>query len=236
MNPHAERHDGGGPWRWVAVNLEHFVRGRPRLLIGLALGLAVGLLLPGPMRSATRLLIGWNAGIWCYVLLAAVLMSRATSARVRATAEREDPSAVAVLALMSFAAMASLAAILFELAAARTLPEARRLPHYGLTASTLCGSWLFLNTIYTFHYARMYYRSNETCRPLRFPGEDAANPNFWDFLYFSFTIAAAAQTSDVSVMTRAMRKTVLGHTILGFFFNAAIIGTTINVAAGLIGS
>jgi len=72
--------------------------------------------------------------------------------------------------------------------------------------------------------------------PLRFADAAAAAPDYWDFLYFSFTIAAAAQTSDVSVVTRSMRKVVLSHSVLGFLFNAAIIGMSINVAAGLIGS
>jgi len=33
-----------------------------------------------------------------------------------------------------------------------------------------------------------------------------------------------------------MRKAVLSQSVLGFLFNAAIIGMSINVAAGLIGS
>jgi len=45
----------------------------------------------------------------------------------------------------------------------------------------------------------------------------------------------AAQTSDVSVVTRDMRKVVVAHSVLGFLFNAAIIGFSINVFAGAIG-
>jgi uncharacterized membrane protein len=82
----------------------------------------------------------------------------------------------------------------------------------------------------------MFYRSSADCRPLRFPGAAADSPNYWDFLYFSFTIAVGGQVSDVSVMTRAARKIVLAHCVLGFLFNAAIIGTSINVAAGLVSS
>ncbi|HYA60285.1 MAG TPA: DUF1345 domain-containing protein [Burkholderiaceae bacterium] len=222
--------------RQYVLAITRFVQGRPRLLTGLALGSCGAILLPQAIQPAARMLIAWNITVWSYLIMVGWLMFRATSTRVQAIAEREDPSATAVLVLMSITAMASLAAIVLELAATRELRVGERLIHYALTASTLLGSWLFVNTMFTFHYARMFYRSAQDRRPLRFPDAMAAAPDYWDFLYFSFTIAAAAQTSDVSVMTRSMRKAVLSQSVLGFLFNAAIIGLSINVAAGLIGS
>ena len=59
-------------------------------------------------------------------------------------------------------------------------------------------------------------------------------PNYWDFLYFSFTIATAAQTSDVVVRSRSMHKTVLRNPFLSFFFNLSILGLSINIAASLV--
>jgi uncharacterized membrane protein len=53
-------------------------------------------------------------------------------------------------------------------------------------------------------------------------------------MYFAFTIAVAVQTSDVSVKTTAMRGTVLAQSVLSFFFNLAILGLSINIAASLI--
>jgi uncharacterized membrane protein len=44
----------------------------------------------------------------------------------------------------------------------------------------------------------------------------------------------AAQTSDVSVLTTPMRKAVLAQSVLVFLFNLAIIGLSINVAAGVL--
>ena len=221
--------------RPYVLPIARFVHGRPRRLLGLALGLCGEILRPQALRPATRMLIGWNIAVWSYLLMVGWLMFRANSARVRATTEKEDPSATVVLALMSITAMASLAAIVLELAATRELGAGRRLIPYALTASTRLRSWLFVNTMFTLPYARMFYRSAEDRRPLRFPDVSAA-PDYWDFLYFSFAIAAAAQTSDVSVMTRSMRKAVLGPSVPDFLFNVAIIGLSINVAAGLIES
>jgi uncharacterized membrane protein len=107
--------------------------------------------------------------------------------------------------------------------------------HYVFTAVTVLSSWLLLAVIYTFHYARLYYRSPSDKRSLRFP-DDERNPDYWDFLYFSLTIAVAAQTSDISVMSRTMRKAVMAQSVISFVFNAAIIGMSINIAAGMVGS
>ena len=87
--------------------------------------------------------------------------------------------------------------------------------------------------LYTFHYARLYYTAPKNEAPLAFPETDLL-PNYWDFLYFSFTIATAAQTSDVVIRSRSMRKTVLAQSVLSFFFNLSIIGLSINIAASMV--
>jgi uncharacterized membrane protein len=142
---------------------------------------------------------------------------------------------VSVLVILSAAAVLSLVAIIFELSSAKGLAADVRLFHYVFTAVTVLSSWLLLAVIYTFHYARLYYRSPSDKRSLRFP-DDEQNPDYWDFLYFSLTIAVAAQTSDISVMSRTMRKAVMAQSVISFVFNAAIIGMSINIAAGMVGS
>jgi uncharacterized membrane protein len=162
-------------------------------------------------------------------------MVRASHAKVRMIAEQEDKSAVVILAIMSVAAIVSLAAIVLELASVKELTLSSRMVHYAFTGATVFGSWFLVAVLFTFHYARIFYRSPSERRALRFP-DNEENLDYWDFLYFSFTIAVAAQTSDISVMTRSMRKTVLAQSILSFLFNVAILGLTINIAASLVGS
>jgi uncharacterized membrane protein len=105
--------------------------------------------------------------------------------------------------------------------------------HYGFTALTVIGSWLLVGVMYCLHYAHLYYTASKHTLPLEFPDEHT-QPNYWDFLYFSFTLSVAVQTSDVTVKTRAMRKLVLGHCVLAFFFNLIILGLSVNIAASLI--
>jgi uncharacterized membrane protein len=84
------------------------------------------------------------------------------------------------------------------------------------------------------HYAHLYYWAPQHRLPLSFP-EGLKTPSYVDFLYFSFTISSAAQTSDVTVHSTSMRATVLAQTVLSFFYNFAILGLSINIAAGLAG-
>lgn len=211
------------------------VRNRPRLVFAIVAGLIVGLALPGQLSVVTQALIGWNVTVWFYLCLMGWLMMRASPAKVRSIADQEDKSGVVILTIMSISAVVSLAAIVLELSTLKGLSLSHRLAHYAFTGSTVFGSWFLVATLFTFHYARMFYRSPPEQRALGFPNKEA-NPDYWDFLYFSFTIAVAAQTSDISVMSRSMRKTVLAQSILSFLFNVAIFGLSINIAASLVGS
>ena len=202
----------------------------PRLLLALFFGLFVGLVcLTQP--AGMRVLIGWNAMTWLYMIMLWTLMLRSDARQVKRLAEVEDEGAYVVLATICLAAAASLVAIVFELSAAHDGGD--KALRYGFTALTLLGSWLLIGTVFSMHYARMFYNADESARPLHFP-ENEKFPHYWDFLYFSFTIAVAAQTSDIEVVTRPMRMVVLAQSVMSYIFNAAILGLSINIAAGLI--
>lgn len=201
--------------------------------MAVAVGLIACLFLPSQWPPIVRALTGWNVGVWSYLVAVGWLIMNAKPPQIFALAEQEEGSAVAVLVTLSTATLISLAAIVLELAASKNLPSSQRLDHYAFTGATVLGSWLLLGMIFTFHYAYLYYRSSPSKRPLAFPGHET-HPDYWDFLYFSFTIAVAAQTSDVTVMSREMRRVVLVQSVLSFLFNVAILGLSINIAAGLV--
>ena len=213
--------------------LLRFIRSRPYLLGALALGVIVGLLVPERYTDLRRALIGWNSGVWIYLLAMAWTMFRADHSRVRAIAEKQDESGGAVLGAVIVGAILSVYAIVTELANMKEASEHVKALHYGFTALTVIGSWLLVGVMYCFHYAHIYYTASKHALPLEFPDQHT-QPNYWDFLYFSFTLSVAVQTSDVTVQTRAMRKLVLGHCVLAFFFNLVILGLSVNIAASLV--
>jgi uncharacterized membrane protein len=213
--------------------LIRFIRSRPFLLGALVLGVAVGILVPERYNDLRRALIGWNSGVWAYLLAMAWTMFRADHSRVRAIAERQDESGGAVLGAVIVGAILSVYAIVTELANMKDASEHVKALHYGFTALTVIGSWLLVGVMYCLHYAHLYYTAHKHTLPLEFPDQHT-QPNYWDFLYFSFTLSVAVQTSDVTVKTRAMRKLVLGHCVLAFFFNLVILGLSVNIAASLV--
>ena len=216
-------------------SIHKIVRIHPHLTSAVIAGIGVGLALPGQWNPVIRALIGWNIMVWFYLCLMGWLMLRASHIRVRKLAEQEDKSAVVILAIMSIAAIVSIATIILELTSVKSLPVSHRWAHYAFTWFTVFGSWCLVATLFTIHYARIFYRSPIDRRALSFPDKED-DLDYWDFLYFSFTIAVAAQTSDVTVMSHVMRKTVLAQSILSFLFNVAILGLSINIAASLVGS
>ncbi|MFJ4494384.1 DUF1345 domain-containing protein [Pseudomonas atacamensis] len=213
--------------------MRFLARTHPRLSAAALLGLATGLLVPAD-SIVSKILIGWNVGVWTYLILMFWLTVRAKAPDVRRIAEMEDENAGLVLFMVCIAALASLATITLELAGSKDLDSTLKLVHYAFTALTVIGSWLLMGVIFCVHYARLFYTWNGKEPALRF-AEGLTTPNYWDFLYFSFTIGVAVQTSDVGVATRDIRKIVLAQSLIGFLFNTAILGFSINIAAGLFG-
>jgi uncharacterized membrane protein len=205
------------------------------MLIALAIGVVVAMLTPEHTRPMVRVLVGWDTTVWSYLVLIWAHMAAADEGRVRDSARRDDENAGVVLFVICVATIASIAAIVLELASAKGAAGASTVWHYALTGLTLMGAWFLIPTIFTQHFARLYYDTDAPETPLLFP-DHSLTPNYWDFLYFSFTIAVASQTSDVVLRSRPIRRAALAQSVLSFYFNVAVLGLCVNIAAGLLGS
>jgi uncharacterized membrane protein len=210
----------------------HSLRLRSRLYGSLFAGAALFLVLPEPWRLSTRLLVAWDLAVTLYLSLAGWMMTRANLQSMKDRADQEDYGAVAILALTVGAALASLAAIGAELHGIRRAAEEGEVLRLSLAGFTILCSWLFLHVVFAVHYAHDFYADAGIGPALVFPNE--SNPDYIDFLYFSFTVGAAAQTSDVSINSRRMRRIVLTHTVLSFLFNTTVLALAVNVGAGLL--
>lgn len=219
----------------VNASMPHLTQTHPRLTIAIALGAAAGIaaaVLAPQITLTSKCLIAWNVAGWIYMLLIMIRTFRSKAEDVRRIAEIEDENAGLVLMVVCVAAIASLAAIVLELATIKGMTPDDKALHYAFTGLTIVGSWLLIGVIFSLHYARMFYTWSGSDPALRF-AEGEQNPDYWDFLYFSFTISVAVQTSDVGVATRDLRKVVLAQSLIGFLFNTSILGFSINIAAGL---
>jgi len=209
---------------------------RSRLLLSVCAAGLVAVVLPSEFHWATRLLCIWDTGMICFLGLIWQLMLTATPDSMRRYAQQEDFGRLVILSLVTTAACASLFAIVFLLHD-KGVEKRLLLLHLTLSIVTIVGSWLLVHTIFAFHYAHAYYKSGKSlhqCKEdgLDFPGD--VEPDYWDFLYFSFVIGMTSQTSDVEVTSREIRRLALLHGVLAFFFNTTIVAMTINIIAGLI--
>jgi uncharacterized membrane protein len=201
-----------------------------RLILSATIGLVVMLVVPA--APITRMLIGWDVGVLIYLVAAAVVMTRCSSvSEMQNNAAVQDEGGFAILILSIAAAVASLGAIFAELSTIE-----RTSPSYGLYIALAIGtvvlSWAFTHTIFALHYAHAFYGEHLRKSGLTFPGD--GQPDYWDFVYFAFVIGMTFQVSDVAITHKSIRRMVVAHGALSFFFTAAIISVTVNIAANVI--
>ena len=202
-------------------------------MYGLVVG-AASLAVPLPTTWPFRGLLGWCIGVGVYLALAWWLCVRFDAKRTKERAQAQDEPSLVLLLVLLAATGACVAAIGVLVLQSHDLKGWVRVAHLALGVIALAGSWLFIQTIFTFRYAHRYYRDEKNAEPdgpgLEFPG--GLDPDYFDFLYYAFVVGMTSQVSDVQVTSREMRRLTLVHSVLSFAFNMLIVALSINVVAG----
>ena len=207
----------------------HFIRARPRLSICTVLFVLVtaALVIVG-MRTASAVLLGFDVGALLYLAALARIFSRADGKQVGRQARLQDTGRRATLAVAVIVSLVILVALATELHAAK----AGGGWEVAVGVLSVLLSWLFMNTTFALHYAHSYY--GDDSHPgggLDFPA--TPEPDYWDFVYYSFVIGMCFQVSDVSVSSRTMRHVTLLHSVVAFFFNVFILAISVSVVGSL---
>jgi uncharacterized membrane protein len=225
--------------RFLRYSLTRPLAARPRLLGSILVGLAAAILLRGDWRAATRVLVAWNCGALLYLALSGAIMFIEDHEALTRRASTQDEGRFVILGVAVLATMASIGAIVVELASVKTMEGFDKGMHVGLAALTILTAWTFIHLMFALHYAHEFANERgrrgadaEKSGGLQFPG--TTTPDYADFVYFSFVIGVACQTADVSISSQMMRRIALVHGVAAFFFNTTILALTINIAAGLI--
>jgi uncharacterized membrane protein len=213
-----------------------YIHAHPRLFVAIATGVMLYWLVAGWRGPISGFLVAFDGGALTFLTAVWFMMAQATEDDVRRRAEIEDEGKYTVLGFGAAAAAAVLLAIVFELNATKTVQSPA--PHIALAAATILLSWFFMNTIFALHYAHGYYGDadpSDEYKPiggLDFPGQ--LQPDYWDFMYFAFCIGMTFQVSDVEIESPHLRRIVLAHSVMSFFFNVAVLALTVNIVAQLI--
>jgi uncharacterized membrane protein len=181
--------------------------------------------------GTVRTLLVWEACVAVYLIVGFVRASRAADAR----RQRDRVGALGVLS-SALPILASLTGVFSAIVALVALGASTGSAQddFPLAAAATFGmvlSWLMLHTGMAQVYRSLYWRD------LRHPSLEFPNtrrPSLLDFAYFSFGVGATFATSDTTVLTRAMRRTVLLHSILAFFYNAFVIAVAFQVLQQII--
>ena len=224
--------------------------GSRRLLVSAAAGLVVAVVLTLVGEARYGVLAGLMTVAAVFVVWTYLALRRFRGLGTRAHAQREDSRSGLRLAGATLVIVGNLAAVV-------TLLVLDKGKNGDLDAAMALGgvvlSWFLLHTLYVPHYARLYYAVPEPGpgpRPLSLtePGTgtvvqvaggidfnaDGYWPAYADFTYFAFNLGMTFQVSDTSVSSPAIRRLVLGHCLLSYFFATAITATVINLVVGLL--
>ncbi|MBN8980519.1 MAG: DUF1345 domain-containing protein [Rhizobiales bacterium] len=202
------------------------VYARPRLFASVLIGFLSLVFMPADWRATTRLLLAWDISITLYLYLAYQTVFSCGQDYIRRQAAMQDDGRFLILILTLVAAFASVAAIVMELGV-----KPQRAPQLTFAVTTIILSWLAVHTTFALHYAHEYYRC-KSGHGLKFPG--GGDPDYWDFVYFSFVVGMTAQVSDVGITDKIIRRTATAHGITSFFFNTALLALMVNIAASAI--
>jgi|SRR5215471_9832667 len=214
-------------------NILNPIRKHPGLSAGIVLALGVLWLLPTGLPDIVRGVVTWDTFAGVTLAVAWTLMLSSGHADIRDRAAHYDANDMVILGICVVAVVVSLVAIMALMLGIGNFPPEAKAFRLSLAVATVSGSWLFLHTLLALHYAHAYYWPKQDASGhaggLEFPGGET--PDYLDFLYFAFVLGATAQTSDVAVTSKPIRRMVMLHGTLSFAFNTLLLALTVNVAA-----
>ncbi|WP_322964787.1 DUF1345 domain-containing protein [Sphingomonas fuzhouensis] len=220
------------PTRWQRLQAHIGDRIAPPRFLWFALILigAVAGLVPG-LGMTRGILAGFDAAALLFIGSLIPLLRQGQAVKMRRRAARNDANRAVLLVFCGIVLFVVLVAVGGELRGRSSVVTV------ALVVSTLILAWLFSNIVYALHYAHLFYSAGEKgpdktrdAGGLQFP--DTAEPDYWDFLYFSVTLGMTFQTSDVAIASRRMRRVVTGQCLAAFIFNLGVIAFTVNVLGG----
>lgn len=217
-------------------NTNPFLRMQPlhRVLLSLAFTIVAFFIVRSYQDNVTVICaILWSVFSISYIIISWIIFYTMPVADIEKHANTEDGSRIFVLISVLVCTFASMFTVLLLIISAGK-SDGQGMGNIILSITGIMSSWIMLHTIFTMHYAHLYYskiKGTATACGLDFP--DEKKPDYLDFAYFSFVIGMTFQVSDVTINSRIIRRTALAHSLLAFGLNTFVVALTINLIAGL---
>ncbi|MDL9946436.1 DUF1345 domain-containing protein [Gordonia sp. ABSL11-1] len=214
-----------------------------RALASFALGLvAIAVLyglgdFPAELSVVDAGVFGLLAYLVAYLAITVAAFSRASTDAIHDWARRESRGTVLQRYVLGtapgpgvslFIAAAALAVAMIWMPGhgGTTLAES---PRIGVAVALIVVAWLCVVVSYavTFHADDFI---DEGDKGLDFPGD--ADPVWVDYVYFAVSVMTTFGTTDVTVTSREMRRTVTANAVIAFVFNTVIIAAVVSALTG----
>lgn len=221
---------------WAAVGLSLLLALASEIIIEYLKQIGV-LEVPTGRQSAVEVdfgaqLIGWNSFAVAYLLLGIRAFAGCDRAelvrRIKGSPLPKSPVARYLLAGGSgptWAILITVVAFSVIVTAAQERGSTTRLV-IALIAITIATSWMTITFSFALHYAR---RDIEV-GGLEFDGDD--EPVFSDYIYLAICCSATFGTTDTTILTSAMRRTVSVHGVIAFVLNTVVVAVLISLVVG----
>jgi uncharacterized membrane protein len=217
-------------------NLPWLIRRPGRITAGIITA-AVAYLATMSLPDELNLLIPYDVAVAVYLGLFCVLMERASPEDAAEITRAGEPNNRLVLIIVMALSVISLIGVAAMLNHPPGRPRWEINLHMMASLLAVILSWFLAHIYFGLYYMQLYYDDTVVDGKLiyqlglEFPERPTAD--FWDFMYYSFTIAMCYQTSDVTVTSTRIRRVTLVHAIFSFLFVSAIIGFVVNVISNV---
>ncbi len=210
---------------------------RHRFITGLLVSAATLYFIDDRFPWPTTFIITWMAFALSVIVMIWIAFLSSHPREVRKIAKIQDSSRLMLFSFVIISSVASLAAVYYLLKSAKA-PGGHADSYILMAITAVFVSWWLVHTIFTTRYAHIYYDTKaddgSTLKGggLQFPDEN--EPDYLDFVYFSFVIGMTFQVSDVEISSRQIRRLAWLHGLISFIFNTAIVALSINIISGLV--
>jgi uncharacterized membrane protein len=190
-------------------------------------------------------LLAWDVGIFWWLVVTFAMMAHTNAQQTSVRAQGFEPNASSMLVVVTATAIVGfLGSVVLASRSGGRAPLEQSM-HFAIGVVAIGEAWLLVHTQFALFYAELYYdevpssttqADQGTIGPFRkgleFP--DAEVVDYWDFIYYSYTIAMCYQTSDVTITAPRMRRVTIVHALISFAFVAVLIAFIVNAISNIL--
>jgi uncharacterized membrane protein len=210
---------------------------RRRAVIATALGVGVGLLANRLLGWTWQIsfLTGYILGLGTYLVILVTVILSADGPTTQQRVSKDGPKRLALLVLIILVSIFGVGTVAQLLTAVGKHPVGHSRLLLVMSVVAVLLAWFHLHAAFCVHYARLYYEPRDIYGHLfkagrrsgfRFPGTE--DPTYIDFLYVSLSMALTYTMGDVDVDNDVMRRNVIVHSLVSFFFNTVVVVGALN--------